>query len=74
MEKNMKEYMYVCSLTGGSDSKESACSVRDPVQFLGCVTLTLKKAEHDELMLLNYGTDEDSWESFGQQGNQTSQS
>ena len=35
MEKNMKEYIYVCSLTGGSDSKESACSVRDPVQFLG---------------------------------------
>ena len=33
--KEYEEYIYVCSLTGGSDSKESACSVRDPVQFLG---------------------------------------
>ena len=35
MGKNMKGYIYVCSLTGGSDSKESACNVRDWVQSLG---------------------------------------
>ena len=35
---------------------------------------TIKKAEPEELMLLNCGAGRDSWESLGQQGNQTSQS
>ena len=35
---------------------------------------TKKKAEHKELMLLNRGTGEDSWESLAYQGDQTSQS
>jgi len=38
-----------------------------------CDSWTRKKAEHKELMLSNCGTEEDSWESFGQQGNQTNQ-
>ena len=37
-------------------------------------TWTIKKAEAKELMLLNYGAEEDSWELLVQQGDQTSQS
>ena len=33
-----------------------------------------KKLSAKELMVLNYGVGEDSWESLGQQGDQTSQS
>ena len=34
--------------------------------------LSQRKLSAEELMLLNYGVGEDSWESLGQQGNQTS--
>ena len=44
-----------------------------PVVMNGCESWTIKKAEHWELMLSNCGTGEDSWESLGQQGDQTSQ-
>ena len=40
----------------------------------GCESWTIKMAEHQRLMLLNYGDGEDSWESLGLQGDQTSQS
>ena len=33
----------------------------------------IKKADTEELMLLNCGAAEDSWESLGQQGGQISQ-
>ena len=33
-----------------------------------------KEGQTEELMLLNYGGREDSWEFLGQQGNQTNQS
>ena len=39
-----------------------------------CESWTIKKAEHQELMLLNYGVGEDSWESLGLQGDATNQS
>ena len=42
-----------------------------PVVMYGCESWTVKKAEHQELTLSNW---EDSWESLGLQGNQTSQS
>ena len=46
-----------------------------PVVMYGCENWTIKKAEHSsELMLLNCGAGEDSLESLGQQGDQTSQS
>ena len=45
-----------------------------PVVMYGCVIWTIKKAEHQELMLLNCGVGEDSWESFGLQGDSTSSS
>ena len=41
----------------------------------GCESWTIKKAEHwriEELMLLNWGVGEDSWESLGLQGDPTS--
>ena len=38
-----------------------------------CENWTIKKAEHKELMFLNCGV-EDSWDSHGLQGDQTSQS
>ena len=45
-----------------------------PVVMYGCERWTVKKAESAEkLMLLNYGV-EDSWESLGLQGDQTSPS
>ena len=45
-----------------------------PVVMYGCKSWTIKKAEWKELMLLNCGVGENSWESLGQQGDQTSQS
>ena len=43
-----------------------------PVVMYGCESWTIKKAE--ELMLLNCGVGEDSWESLGLQGDQISPS
>ena len=40
----------------------------------GCESWTIKKAERWELMLLNCGVGEDSWESLGLQGDPTSPS
>ena len=40
----------------------------------GCESWTIKKAGHLRMMLLNCGVREDSWESLGLQGNQTSPS
>ena len=45
-----------------------------PVVMYGCESWTIKKDEHKELMLLNCSVGENSWESLGLQGNQTSQS
>ena len=44
-----------------------------PVVMYGCESWTINKAEHRELMLLNCGVGEDSWESLGLQGDQTSE-
>ena len=45
-----------------------------PVGMHGCESWTMKKAECQELLLLNCGIGEDSWEYPGLQGDQTSQS
>ena len=48
-----------------------------PVVTYGCKSWTIKNAEHrpgKELILLNCGVGEDSWESLGLQGDLTSQS
>ena len=45
-----------------------------PVVIYRCENWTIKKAEQKELMHLNCGVGEDSLESLGQQGDQTSQS
>ena len=45
-----------------------------PVVMYGCENWTIKKAESEELMLLNCGVGEDSWESLGLQGDPTSPS
>ena len=45
-----------------------------PVVMYGCESWTIKKAEHRELMLLNCGVGEDSWESLKLQGDPTSPS
>ena len=42
------------------------------VVMYGCESWTVKKAECQELMLLNCGVEEDSWESLGVQGDPTS--
>ena len=44
------------------------------VVMYGCESWTTKKAERRRMMLLNCGVGEDSWESFGQQGDPTSPS
>ena len=44
-----------------------------PVVMYGCESWTIKLSA-EELMLLNYGVGEDSWESLGLQGDPTSQS
>ena len=43
-----------------------------PVVMYGCESWTIKKAEPEELMLLNCGVGEGSWESLGLQRDQTS--
>ena len=43
-----------------------------PVVMYGCESWTVKKAECQELMLLNCGVGEDSSESLGMQGDPTS--
>ena len=45
-----------------------------PVVMYGCESWTIRKLSTDELMLLNYGVGEDSWESLGLQGDPTSPS
>ena len=45
-----------------------------PVVMYGCESWTIKKAEHQELMLLNCGAGEDCSESLGLQEKQTSHS
>ena len=44
------------------------------VIMYGCESWTIRKLSAKELTLLNCGVEEDSWESLGQQGDQTSQS
>ena len=45
-----------------------------PVVMYRCESWTLKKPEHEELMLLNCGVGEDSGEPLGLQGDPTSPS
>ena len=45
-----------------------------PVVMYGCESWTIKKAEAKEFIPPNCGAGEDSWESLGQQGDQTSHS
>ena len=45
-----------------------------PVVMYGCESWTTKKLSTEELMLLNCGVGEDSWESLGLQGDATSPS
>ena len=45
-----------------------------PVVMSGCESWTMKKAEHQRIMLLNCGVGEDSLESLGQQRHPTSPS
>ena len=43
-----------------------------PIAMYGCESWTIRKLSIKELMLLNCGVGEDSWESLGLQGDQTS--
>ena len=45
-----------------------------PVVMYRCKSWTINKAEHQRIDFLNCGVGEDSWESLGLQGDQTSQS
>ena len=45
-----------------------------PVVMYGCKSWTIKKLNAEELILLNCGVGEDSWESLGLQGDPTSPS
>ena len=45
-----------------------------PVVMYECESWTIKKAEHQKLMLLNCSVGEDSWESLGLQRDPTSPS
>ena len=45
-----------------------------PMVMYGCESWTIKKTEHQRIDVLNCGVVEDSWESPGQQGDQTTQS
>ena len=43
-----------------------------PVVMYGCESWTIKKAEHWRTDVFKLGVGEDSWESLGLQGDQTS--
>ena len=45
-----------------------------PVVMYGCESWMIKKAEQWRIDAFELGVGEDSWESFGQQGDQTSES
>ena len=45
-----------------------------PMVTYSCESLTIKRQNTEELMPSNYGAQEDSWQSLGQQKDQTSQS
>ena len=45
-----------------------------PLVMYGNKSWTIETVRAEDLMLLNSGAGEDSWESLGQQGDQTSQS
>ena len=45
-----------------------------PVVVYGCESWTIKNIKAEELVLLNCGVGEDSWESLGLQRDKTSQS
>ena len=45
-----------------------------PVVMYGCESWTIRRLSAEELILLDRGAGEDSCESLGQQGDQTSQS
>ena len=45
-----------------------------PVVMYGCESWTIRKLSTEEMMFLNCGVGEDSWEFLGLQGDQTSQS
>ena len=45
-----------------------------PVVMYGCESRTIRRTDAEELMLSNCGAGEDSLESLGLQGDQTSQS
>ena len=49
-------------------------SMFSPVVMYGCENLTIKKVNAEELVLLNCGVAEDSWESLGLLGDATSPS
>ena len=51
-----------------------AKAVGFPVVMYGCESWTIRKLSVEDLMILNYGVGEDSGESTGLQGDQTSQS
>ena len=44
-----------------------------PVVTDSCESWTVRRQDTEELMPLNYGASENSWESLGQQGDQSSQ-
>ena len=50
-----------------------AKAVGFPVVMYGCESWTIRKLSVEDLMILNYGVGEDSGESTGLQGDQTSQ-
>ena len=59
---------------GFSSSHDTTEQLNWTELMYGCEIWTIKKAERQQLMLLNCGVGEDSWESLGQQGDQTSPS
>ena len=54
--------------------EQQAADLRTPAVTYGGESWTLKKAEHQILLLSNCGAGEDSWMSLGKQGDQASQS
>ena len=57
-----------------ADKGRSSQRYSFPVVMYRCEIQTIKKAEHQRTDAFNCGAEEDSWESLGQQGNQTNQS
>ena len=77
LERKTMTHLYSIFKSWDINLPNKVCKIKAiifPVAMYGCGSWTIKKAEHWRIEFFKCGDGEDSWESLGQQGGQTSQS